>query len=85
MNLSSFHLKSLEQRAGLVSQEGIYLATRYWSDYSYHLFFVRQLFVEVWQENSSNNLLLIRGFTGTLGLIPYLDLIDISQLHPNGE
>ncbi|QNF31231.1 hypothetical protein HUW51_00295 (plasmid) [Adhaeribacter swui] len=85
MNLVTFHHKNIEQRAELVSQKGIYLASRQDAFYSYHLFYVQQLFVEVTQKIPGNDLILIRGFINVFSLSAYLDLIDISALDRDGN
>ncbi|PSR51992.1 hypothetical protein AHMF7605_29240 [Adhaeribacter arboris] len=69
----------------MVSQKGIYLASRQDALYSYHLFYVQKLFVEVTQEIPGNDLVLIRGFINVFSLSAYLDSIDISALYQDGD
>ncbi|MDX5435760.1 MAG: hypothetical protein LPK03_01100 [Pontibacter sp.] len=80
MNLSHFNRKPLEQRAYITVKHGVYLAVRYRSQYIIRLYHVDGIFAEVWYEPRRNKFVLARALCNSVGLQPYLEMIDISEL-----
>ncbi|ARS36437.1 hypothetical protein [Pontibacter actiniarum] len=81
MNLSHFNKKPLEQRADIILKHGVYLAVRYRSQYIIRLYYVGQSFAEVWYEPRRDRFVLVRILSNQVGLQPYLEMVDISDIY----
>lgn len=80
MDLYQFNRKPLEQRAYIIVRYGTYLAVRYRSQYIIRLYFIDDFFAEVWYEPRRDRFVLVRSLSEDVGLRPYLEEIDISEL-----
>ncbi|MCJ8167301.1 hypothetical protein MKJ04_20845 [Pontibacter sp. E15-1] len=80
MNLSQFNKQPLAQRAGILMEQGTFLALRHRSQYVICLYHVHQFFAEVWFEPRRHEFVLVRGLQGTVYLEPYLDQINLQDL-----
>ncbi|RIJ43055.1 hypothetical protein [Pontibacter oryzae] len=82
MNLSKFNKKPLEQRADIIVRHGVYLAVRYRSQFVIRLYCVGPYFAEVWYEPRRDRFVLVRILNEAVGLKPYLEMVDISEVLP---
>ena len=61
MDLHQFNQKPLEQRAGILTRQGTFLAVRHRSQYVICLYHMNQFFAELWYEPRRHEFVLARG------------------------
>jgi hypothetical protein len=80
MGIYEFNLLVLDQQTKLVWQDGIFLTNRIEQNFGLTLYRLFDFYVEVYLNNETNEIELIKTFTSIEPLAPYLDEIDINQL-----
>ncbi|MDB5264355.1 MAG: hypothetical protein JWQ14_3638 [Adhaeribacter sp.] len=80
MNLNTFEKLPLEDRLQLVWDTGNQLGIRFGRKHNVCLYHLPDFFAEIWFDPEEKNVTMVRAFTSTLCLEPYLSHININQL-----
>ncbi len=80
MNLQVFERLSLEERLQLVWNEGNQIGIRFGRKHHVCLYHLQDFFAEIWFDPEEREVSMVRAFTSTICLDPYLSQINIDQL-----
>lgn len=80
MTLHQFNRLSEDKQRETLINDGILLAKRSYVQYNIALFQVEGFYIEVWYTKQGLDIGLVRGFSSTDELDPYLDEININEL-----
>lgn len=80
MELCDLYRLTYLNRASLIWSQGEFLLTRYEPPFCISLYYMGKFFAEIQYNGESNDIDLVRGFNGHLGLSPYLEMIGLSEL-----
>ena len=80
MNLSQYKSLNTEWQQALLDEKGVFLANRTEGDDSYRLYQVGSFYVELGFYTPLQALTGISAFSGTDGVEPYLQQIDLDEL-----
>lgn len=80
MDVFQFNQQPLEQRAGILTRQGTFLAMRHRSQYVICLYYINQFFAELWYEPRRHKFVLARGLQDLVSLEPYLDMINLRDI-----
>lgn len=80
MTLNTFLLHDHEQRDAFVRAKGLFIAVRKSVAYRICLFSIDNFYAEVWYRQADHEVEMVRAFTNTELLEPYLESIDFSEL-----
>ncbi len=80
MNLQTFERLSLEERLQLVWSQGNQLGIRFGRKHHVCLFYLANFFAEIWLDPEEQDVSMVRAFTSSKCLEPYLSQINIDQL-----
>ncbi|KAA5541186.1 hypothetical protein [Adhaeribacter rhizoryzae] len=80
MNLQVFERLPLEERLQLVWNEGNQLGIRFGRRHNVCLYHLQDFFAEIWLDPEEQSVSMVRAFTSTKCLEPYLSHINISEL-----
>ncbi len=83
MTLQEFRAADPSQQFALISDQGTRLCSKDFSEFSVILYQVEGFYAEVFYEKQTGCLQILRVFSSTLLLDPYLEQIDISTLLQN--
>lgn len=81
MKLHFFRSLSEHEQFAAIESEGVLVAEREEDFYTIRLFAFDHFYTELYSHSHFNVIVRTKSFTGTKGLAPYLDKIDISDLN----
>ena len=81
MDLFDFNQHCIEARAQIAGEVGILLMVRCTDNYSVLLYDMGKYYSEIWYNPENNSIANVFGFTRSTRLEPYLDMININDLH----
>ena len=80
MNLNTFEKLPIEERLQFVWNEGNQLGIRFGRKHNVCLYHLQNYFAEIWYDPQEKNVTMVRAFTSSKCLEPYLSHININQL-----
>ncbi|ANE52937.1 hypothetical protein [Flavisolibacter tropicus] len=83
MQLKEFSVLEQIAQQEMVLDDGIYLSSRLFMDYTVLLFQLNSFYVELFYPKDKDKCVIIKGFEDTHDLEPYLKRIDIAPLLSN--
>ena len=81
LGVYGFNIMPVNERADYLWDNGTFLATRIEDGMKINLHALSNFYVEVVYKSKVNKIIELKSFKTVRGLEPYLDLIDVNQLH----